>query len=98
VARLTWTNQALDDLDAICSFIGRDAPRYAQSFAARVLQATERLAQFPNSGRMVPEFGDPELREIIVQSYRVIYRVWSDEAEIITVHHGARRLQRLNGP
>ena len=44
---------------------------------------------------MVPEVGRDEIREIIVQSYRIIYRVLPDEVEILTIHHGARLLGDL---
>ena len=93
MAQVTWTEQALEDLDSICLFIARDAPRYAELFADRVFRATDRLERFPYSGRIVPEIGREEIREIIVQGYRVIYRVLPDAVEILTVHHGARLLE-----
>jgi plasmid stabilization system protein ParE len=62
-------------------------------FVERVFAATERLSHFPRSGRIVPEMGVEEIREVIVQSYRVIYRVVLEEVEILTVHHGARPLR-----
>jgi len=93
VARVIWTEQALDDLDTICQFIARDAPRYAELFAARVFRATERLERFPRSSRAVPELGRPEIREVIVHGYRIIYRLFPDEVAILTVHHGARLLE-----
>ena len=43
-------------------------------------------------GRVVPELGLQDLREILVGSYRVIYRVREDEVHVLTVHHGARLL------
>jgi toxin ParE1/3/4 len=92
VARVVWTEQALDDLDAVCLFMARDAPRYAQALAARVFRATERLAEFPRSDRVVPEFERDDVREVSVQSYRVIYRHRPDEVQILTAHHGARLL------
>jgi toxin ParE1/3/4 len=90
MAVLSWTFQALDDLDAICEFIARDAPRYAQLFAIQAFEAADRLAIFPLSGRIVPEINDQAIREIILGSYRIVYRLVEDEVEIITVHHGAR--------
>ena len=81
MARITWTDQSLDDLGEICLFIARNAPRYAEMFAIRVFQATDRLAKFPLMGRVVPEIGREEIREIIVQGYRLIYRLSADEAE-----------------
>jgi len=37
-----------------------------------VLAAVERLADFPNSGRLVPELKDPAIREILFGSYRIV--------------------------
>jgi plasmid stabilization system protein ParE len=52
---------------------------------------------FPRSGRVVPEVGRDAIREIIVQHYRVVYRLRTNEVEILTVHHGARLLRELDG-
>ena len=57
-----------------------------------MLAAVERLADFPNSGRIVPELKDPAIREILFGSYRIVYRVKGDVVEVLTVYHGARLL------
>lgn len=90
MVKVSWTDQALEDLESICLFIARDAPRYAEIFADRAFVATERLGQFPLSGRIVPEIGREDIREIILGNYRIIYRVLPDEVEVLAVHHGAR--------
>ncbi len=92
MAQVRWTPQAADDLEAICLFIARDSPQLAATFADRVLRATDRLASYPLSGRTVPELGIENIREVIVGSYRVIYRIRQDEVHLLTVHHGARLL------
>ena len=96
MAQVSWTPQALRDLDAVCLFIARDAPRYAEIFAYRVFQAVDRVGEFPNSGRIVPEIGRNDIREIILQSYRIVFRVRADEVEILTIHHGARPISGLD--
>jgi len=92
MAKVKWSLQALDDLDAICLFIARDAPQVAALFADRAFRATDRLASYPRSGRVVPELEIGHIREIIVGSYRLIYQIQDDEVQILTVHHGARLL------
>ncbi len=92
MAKVRWTPQAADDLEAICLFIARDAPPLAAIFADRVLRSTDRLARHPRLGRVVPELGIENIREIIVGSYRVICRIRQDEVHLLTVHHGARLL------
>jgi len=54
---------------------------------------TRILARFPQAGRKVPEFDDENIRELVVYSYRIIYRLQQDEVLIVTVIHGKRVLQ-----
>lgn len=61
----------------------------------RIVASVERLVPFPRSGRIVPEFGRPALREIIVRPYRVVYRLHQDAVEIATVVHAARHFGHL---
>lgn len=94
MASVSWTDQALEDLDAVCLFIARDAPQLASVFASQAFEATDQLVDFPEIGRIVPEFGDPSIREILVYSYRLIYRIVGDHIHVLTIHHGARLLGR----
>ncbi len=57
MAQIRWTLQAADDLEAITEFIAVDSPHYAQLFAIDVLNAIDRLATLPRSGKTVPELG-----------------------------------------
>ena len=98
MARVTWTDQALEDLEAVCQFIARDTPRYADLLASRAFEATQGLGEFPRLGRIVPELGRGDIREVMVQGYRIIYRLAAEEVQILTVHHGARPLGGLNPP
>jgi plasmid stabilization system protein ParE len=61
-------------------------------FVLDVFAAIERLENFPQSGRVVPEKNDPQIREILLGNYRIIYRLRKDVAELLTLHHGARLL------
>jgi plasmid stabilization system protein ParE len=92
MAQVKWTVQALDDLEAICLFIARDAPHIATVFADRAFRATDRLVQHPRLGRIVPELKIEPIREIIFGNYRIIYRIQEGEVQILTVHHGAQLL------
>ena len=92
MAQVRWTPQAADDLEAICLFIARDAPPLAAIFADRILRAADRLTRHPRLGRVVPELANEDVREVIVGSYRVIYRIQQDQVHILTLHHGARLL------
>ena len=92
MAEVAWSISALDDLEAICQYIERDSPRQAVLFAERVFGAVGRLAGFPRSGRIVPELSRDDVREIIFDRYRVIYRLSGERVEVIMVHHAMRQL------
>ena len=90
MARLRWTPQALDDIEAICKFIARDSDHIAHLFANRVFEKAKTLETFPNAGRVVPESNQETIREIFHGNYRIIYRINKDEVQVLTVHHSAR--------
>ena len=90
MARIRWTNQALADLEAIRNFIARDAPSVAQVFVDNVFEAVKRLEVFPRSGRIVPEIGQEDIREILFGSYRIVYVVGEEDVNILTVFHASR--------
>lgn len=88
---ILWTDQAREDLAAIRTFISQDSARYAAVVVARLIAAAERIVYFPESGRAVPEFANPSVREVIHPPYRIVYRVVGDDSiHILTVHRGAR--------
>ena len=62
-----WSNFARDDLADVVTYISRDSVFYAQTFGEKMVLATQRLKEFPESGRIIPDAEDKALREIIVQ-------------------------------
>lgn len=70
--RIRWTEQAVDDLAGIRSYIARDSAVLAQLVATRLYHAVDQLSAFPDSGRIVPERGDPTLRELVRPPYRIV--------------------------
>lgn len=90
---VSWSDVAAADLDDIFDYIARDVPYYAESFIDRLIAATDLLEDQPLIGRRVPEAGQrKDIREIIVQRYRIIYRVGIEDIDILTVIHGSRDL------
>ncbi len=89
-----WTNPALDSLLEIVHHIQSDNPSAARRFASSIKTKVARLQNFPESGRIVPEFPFSGLREIIANDYRVIYRILRNPTRvaILAVRHGARLL------
>ncbi|MDQ6735092.1 MAG: type II toxin-antitoxin system RelE/ParE family toxin [Nitrospirota bacterium] len=67
---------------------------YAAETAGRIITAVEKLARSPKLGRIVPEYQDSSLREIIVGNYRVVYRLGAKHLGIVAIVHGSRDLLR----
>lgn len=93
---IVWTGPAVDSLQAIHDYIAHDNAFYAVLFVNRLIDAAESLDTFPERGREVPEAGDPTIRELLFQHYRLIYRFREGDVEILAVVHGARDLANMN--
>lgn len=90
MGKVTWAPSALNDIDAIAEFISRDSIDRAALFVTRMFEITDRLQEFPFSGRVIPEIGSQDCREIIYGSYRIMYRIEGNDVWITGVVHGAR--------
>jgi len=90
--RVEWTDPALDALKGIRDYIGRDSPYYARRFIERIFNAAEKLQDHPKMGRPVPEADQDNVRELIYQGYRIIYRTKPERVQVLTVLHGSRNL------
>lgn len=95
--RLTWSPSARFDLREIFAYIAEDDPIAAGRFIRSLFDVVERLPSFPESGRLVPEFGDSSIREVIRRPCRVVYRIKADSRmiEIARVWHAARGIPDL---
>jgi addiction module RelE/StbE family toxin len=90
VTSVVWSPQSLHDVESIRTYVAEDSAAYAELVVRRIVAAVERLHTFPESGRMVPERNAPDIREVIVSPYRVVYRLRLDVVEIATVFRGSR--------
>ncbi len=90
--KVIWTPEAQVHLDGIYQYIKRDALFYADAVVDNLTRRSEQLIERPRSGRVVPDYDDESLRELIVFPYRLIYRVMTDHIYVIAVFHGARQL------
>ncbi len=88
-----WTREALEKLTEIEQFIATDSPARAESYINYLIERGESISQNPKIGRTVPEVLNPEIREIIVSKYRIVYRINKDKIEILTVFEGHRLLR-----
>jgi len=94
VAKIRWTVGARRDLHEIINYIADDSPAYAINFAERIILAVDRLETFPKLGRIVPEYQDTNVRELIVGNYRVVYRIQGNHIGIAAIAHASRDLLR----
>ncbi len=90
--KVLWTENALKHLLDIYEYISQNSPTYATRMVDRLTRRSEQIANFPMSGREVPEYEAKDIREVIEKPYRIIYRVNPDQIDILAVVHAARQL------
>jgi len=91
-----WTKPARQDMKQIHDYIARDSKYYAKKVIQEIVDKSERLNDFPKMGRVVPEVGDENVRELFVYSYRLIYQVSDSVVKVLTVVHNKRDFASLN--
>ncbi len=95
MAEVSWSLKAEADLQAIEEYIAKDSDLRAVALVDRLVEAVERLIDSPKIGRIVPEFGREDLREVVCRGYRLVYLVSGDSVTILRVVHGARDLRGM---
>ena len=90
--QVVFSPSARRDLRDIVRYISLDAPGRALAFGQLLIGSVCNLGDFPETGRIVPELANPALREVVVRTYRVIYRVdhGRQRVEIVRFWHAAR--------
>src|SRR3954471_3505709 len=92
---LVWSPEAIEDVEAIIAYIERDSPWYAKAVATKIIETAQVIPQYPELGRVVPEIGDPAIRERFAHRYRIIYRVEETKIVVAAVIHGRQDFQPL---
>jgi len=91
--KLEWSEEALEDIESIATYIEKDSPTYAKSVVSKFFEKAEILQDFSELGRIVPEFNDATIREIFVYSYRLIYKLSKEKILLVAIVHGKRLLE-----
>ena len=88
--KVHWTDTAEGHLDTIYAYIEKDSPEYALRVVDRLTGRSQQIADFPLSGRKVPEYEMEQIREVIEGSYRIIYHIKSNQIDVLAVIHGSQ--------
>jgi len=92
--KVHWTDTAEGHLDALYAYIAQDSPEYAKRMVDRLTRRSQQIADFPFSGRRVPEYDIDQIREVIEGPYRIIYHIKPDQIDVLAVIHGAMDVLR----
>ena len=91
--KLEWSEEALEDIESIATYIEKDSPFYAKSVVQKFFEKAKILKDFTELGRVVPETNDINIREIFIYSYRLIYKINEDTVLFVAAVHGKRLLE-----
>jgi addiction module RelE/StbE family toxin len=92
--KVVWTDNAIRDLNDIGDYISKDSEKYAQLTVNRLFDSVDILEFYPLAGKIVPEYNDLSIREIIKGNYRIVYQIVDENRiDILTVHNCARLIE-----
>ena len=89
---VTWTESASDDLAEIASYIAKDSESYAATVVRDLIAAARSLTILGERGRVVREYREPTIRQLLVRDYRVVYQLSDSVIHVLRRIHGARML------
>ena len=93
--KIEWSELARIDLRSIYEYISNDSAFYAQRLIDKIAGRINQLDNFPQSGRIVSEFNNEMIRELIEGSYRIVYYINDDRVYISRIYHSAMILKNL---
>lgn len=95
--RIEWSPTSRLDFRDLILFISEENPSAATHFRNKIINHVTQVAKFPESGRVVPEFQDENIREIIRKPYRIVYRINKKKilVEIVRIWHSARGIPEI---
>jgi toxin ParE1/3/4 len=95
MVKIVWTEVSIIDLKEIFDYIADDSLRYATITTYKIYQRAQEIIDNPYLGRIVPEFNEKSIRELVEGNYRIIYRIKSNiQVDILRIYHSARSLKR----
>jgi toxin ParE1/3/4 len=90
---IRFAESALADLDSIrVWYVDQDVPEVGERLISEIVASIEALAVHPDMGRIVPEFDQPFLRELIRPPFRIVYRRDPKHVRIVRVRRSERLL------
>lgn len=90
--RIIWSPLAANRLEEIFEYISNDNPIAAEKLVENIFKKIETLTKYPERGRIVPEIGRNEIREIFEKEYRIIYRIDKKRISVLTIRNFKQNL------
>lgn len=94
--KIIWSPQAAYDLVENNRYIARENPDAARAIVNNIYESRKRIKEFPTQGRVVPEIGQQDIREIFCGSYRIIYQIEAKKILILTIRHMKQEITKDN--
>jgi len=92
---IVWTPLIIDDLKSIHTYIALESIVYANRTIGKIISRVNQLQRFPESGKIVPEFGQKSIRDLTEENYRIVYKIHPEHIGIVRVQHAARILRSI---
>lgn len=92
--KIFWTKEALIRLQEIEEYIARDNTVAAIDYVDKLISVAEKIVDYPEKGRIVPELSLENIRELLFKNYRVVYLVKKNSVDILTIFEGHQFLKK----
>ncbi len=94
--KIVWSDSAKTQLKWIKDYISQQSPDYGKLTAKKIVHRVSTITDFPMAGRVVPEYGHEQIREVHSNPYRILYHISGDRIEILAVVHSRQLIEEEN--
>ena len=94
--KVKWSPEAIEDVESIAEYIARDSQFYARATVSKLIDFSRSVGKFPQIGRIVPEVNDKKIRERLVYSYRLVYKIERTHILIAAVIHAKQLFDSIS--
>lgn len=92
---IIWSELAIEDLKSIYDYIAKNSSVYAKRQVNKITERVKSLSKFPNIGRIVPEFNLANIKELVEENYRIVYKIECEQITILRIHHSSSLLKHF---
>jgi plasmid stabilization system protein ParE len=92
---IIWTKPSKNDLQNFLENIHEGTEKSANLYILDLIDYSEVLKDNPNVGKMLSEYNDYNIRQLIYRKHKILYNIRGNTVYILSVIHSSRNMKSI---